>query len=126
MDGNVVSQMNFLVLTGVELRERQALQEQVSRLRHKFFVEKLGWEAIRRSNGLDIDEFDTDAAIHVTVQDGDKIGAYGRLLSTTQPHLLSAIYPTLLDDALKMPVGDDTLEWTRSTALPIKPAPGSD
>jgi acyl-homoserine lactone synthase len=88
-------------------------------------VEKLGWEAIRRPDGLEIDEFDTDSAIHVIVQDGDKIGAYARLLPTTQPHLLSVIYPTLLDDAAKLPVGDDILEWTRSTALPIKATPGS-
>jgi len=119
--------MNLSIHTGEQLRLQPALQEQVFRLRHHVFVEKLGWEAIRRADGLEIDDFDTDAAIHFVVQDGENnIKAYARLLPTTQAHLLSVVYPHLLDDAAKMPVGSDIYEWTRSTALPIRATPGTD
>ena len=36
--------------------------EKIWRFRHEQFVERLGWEAIRRSGGLEIDQFDHDRA----------------------------------------------------------------
>ncbi|MGO7163528.1 hypothetical protein ACCS78_30340 [Rhizobium johnstonii] len=58
--------------------------EKIWRFRHEQFVERLGWEALRRNDGLEIDQFDHDRALHT------------RLLPTTEPHLSSDVYPQIM------------------------------
>lgn len=91
------------------------LMEKIWRFRHAQFVERLGWEAIRRDDGREIDQFDTAEAIHLPlIVDGDVVG-YSRLLPTEAPHLLSDIYPHLMDGA-DWPRGSRIYEWTRCIA----------
>jgi acyl-homoserine lactone synthase len=93
------------------------LIERCYRLRHRVFVEERHWEDLRRPDGRDVDQFDTDDAIHVVVTEGKEPVAYTRLLPTLRPHLLSNIYPELLDGA-ELPRGPAIYEWTRCCVAP--------
>ena len=100
--------------------QHSELMEDVYRFRHKAFVDELGWEALRKPDGREIDQFDSDRCFHlVGVEDG-KVVSYTRFLPTTEPHLLSHVYPEILQvgperDAGEppYPTGSDIWEWTR-------------
>jgi acyl-homoserine lactone synthase len=129
--------MTTIILTGAELRTQPILQRRVFALRHRVFVDTLGWEAIRNPDGLETDLFDTDDAVHFLVFktrseaayktittstdlfEHLELAAYSRLLATTRPHLLSDVYPHLLNDKKSSPPrGKHIWEWTRTTAVP--------
>lgn len=63
-------------------------------LRHRIFVERMGWDALRKDDRLEKDQFDTDDAIYLllTGDDGSVIGSH-RMLPTTKPHLFSDVFP---------------------------------
>jgi acyl-homoserine lactone synthase len=110
--------MEILILSGQELDGKPQLQHAVFRLRHRVFVDQLGWAAIRRQDGLERDEFDTNHAVHFLVLGlNGTLLAYSRLLPTTQPHLLSHVYPHLLKGKA-LPAGPNIWEWTRITPVP--------
>lgn len=69
------------------------------RLRHRILVEKLGWEAIRKSDGLERDRFDNQDAIYLMHlnDDGDVTGTV-RFLPTTKPHMFSEIFCEYCDN----------------------------
>jgi len=91
--------------------------EQCYRLRHEVFVEESGWEDIRRPDGREIDQFDTEDAVHLAALRGGKVAAYVRLLSTLKPHLLSEVYPQLCQVG-PIPRGHDIVELTRYCVAP--------
>jgi len=83
-------------------------------LRHRIFVERMGWEALRKPDRLERDQFDTDDAIYLllTEDDGTVIGTH-RMLPTTKPHLFSDVFPNLC--AVKgVRRGESILELTRT------------
>lgn len=100
------------VLTSQNAEDHPELMEKVWRFRHRQFVERLGWKELHSDDGRETDRFDTDDAIHlVATNDRDVIG-YTRLLRTSRPHLLSDVYPQIMDGH-DWPRGDDIYEWTR-------------
>lgn len=103
---------------GIEPSAGIPLFEKVWRFRHRHFVERFGWEALRKPDGREIDQFDTAEAIHLPLidEDGHVLG-YSRLLKTTAPHLLSDVYPELMDGQT-WPTGTTVYEWTRCVAEP--------
>ncbi|HEY1707424.1 MAG TPA: acyl-homoserine-lactone synthase [Rhizomicrobium sp.] len=74
---------------------RNALED-MFRLRHRIFVEKMGWEALRKPDGIEKDQFDTPDAVYLILQDDDGhvIGSH-RLLPTIKPHLFSELFPEM-------------------------------
>jgi acyl-homoserine lactone synthase len=96
-----------------------ALLEQIYRFRHKLFVERLNWEACRRSDGREIDQFDGPGCIHLAYREDGAVTAYTRLLPTTRPHLLTAVYPHLAQRG-PVPRGATIYEWTRCGTLPAR------
>lgn len=72
---------------------RAALREMFE-MRYRIFVEQLGWNALRRQDGLERDQFDTPDAIYLLLFDEDETSVIGahRLLRTTGPHLMSEIF----------------------------------
>ena len=83
-------------------------------LRHRIFVERMGWEALRKPDRLERDQFDTDDAIYLLLMDDDGtvIGTH-RMLPTTKPHLFSDVFPQLC--AVKgVQRGEKILELTRT------------
>jgi acyl-homoserine lactone synthase len=83
-------------------------------LRHRIFVERMGWEALRKPDRLERDQFDTEDAIYLLLMDDDGrvIGSH-RMLPTTKPHLFSDVFPQLC--AVKgVQRGEKILELTRT------------
>lgn len=102
--------MIHIVTPANEANYREEM-EQVWRLRHDVFVTEKGWTDLARPDGREIDQFDTQHAIHfLAIEDGRVVG-YSRLLPTTRPHLLSDVMPQLCEG--ERPSGYDTWEWTR-------------
>jgi acyl-homoserine lactone synthase len=92
---------------------KDALQD-MFHLRHRIFVERMGWEALRRDDRLEKDQFDTDDAIYLllTTDDGAVIGTH-RMLPTTKPHLFSDVFQKAC--AVKgVQRGEKILELTRT------------
>lgn len=85
--------------------------------RHRVFVDVMKWEACRKKDGRDIDQFDGPECIHVAALDNGSVVSYSRLLPTTQPHLQSHVYPELLQGRTA-PKGPHIMEWTRCAAAP--------
>jgi acyl-homoserine lactone synthase len=71
--------------------------EQMFRMRHRVFVERLRWEALRKSDGVEKDQFDTDDAIYLLLMDEGVVVGGHRLLPTLKPHLFSELFPHLCD-----------------------------
>lgn len=80
-------------------------------LRHQVFVEEKGWEDIRKADGIEKDQFDTDDAIHMLLYEEKELIGYQRMLPTTAPYLLSDVYPQLCESEL--PNDQAIWEWTR-------------
>jgi acyl-homoserine lactone synthase len=93
------------------------LIEEVYRFRHRFFVEHMRWENLRRPDGREIDSFDGPDAVHIVHKDKGGIFIYTRLLPTTGPHLLKDLYPEILQGNVA-PHGPDVWEWTRAAIAP--------
>jgi acyl-homoserine lactone synthase len=92
---------------------KDALQDMFD-LRHRIFVERMGWEDLRKADGLEKDQFDNEDAIYLllTEDDGTVIGAH-RMLQTVKPHLFSDVFPQYC--AVKgVQRGERILELTRT------------
>ncbi|MDH4415449.1 MAG: acyl-homoserine-lactone synthase [Rhizobium sp.] len=102
-------------ILGADTQDYADIMEQVWHFRHRQFVERLGWEACRRADDREIDQFDGREAIHLPLILGGDVVGYSRLLPTLKPHLLSDVYPGLMDGA-EWPRGPRIFEWTRCIA----------
>lgn len=91
--------------------------ERVWQFRHRHFVERFGWEALRKPDGREMDIFDTDEAIHLVLDDEGVILGYSRLLATNAAHLLSDVYPEIMGGR-DYPREKSVYEWTRCVAEP--------
>jgi acyl-homoserine lactone synthase len=85
--------------------------EQAYRLRHKVFVEEMGWSDLRRPDSREIDQFDDGRALHMLYLEGNRLVGYQRMLPSMRPHLLSEVMPHLCEG--DFPVGPHIWEWTR-------------
>lgn len=100
------------VLTAQNADDYPELFEKIWRFRHKQFVERLGWMELRSEDGREMDRFDTEDAIHLAVVSNDEVVGYTRLLRTSRPHLLSDVYPEIMQGQ-DWPRSDAIYEWTR-------------
>lgn len=90
--------------------------EEAYRLRHRVFVEEMGWEALRQPDGRETDQFDDEHAVHMLLYEGAELIGYQRMLPTTRPYLLTEIYPQLCDG--EPPRDPSIYEWTRFAVVP--------
>ena len=81
------------------------------RKRHDIFVEERGWNNLRKKDGLEVDEYDDDNAVYILALDGEKLVGGQRLYPSVLPHMLSEVFPHLVERIL--PRDENTLEWTR-------------
>lgn len=86
--------------------------EKIWRFRHEQFVERLGWEALRKEDRREIDQFDHNRALHLALFRENHVVGYSRLLPTTEPHLLSDVYPQIMKGKI-WPRSPTIYEWTR-------------
>lgn len=85
---------------------------QMHRQRHRYFVEELGWEALRRPDGLEIDEYDDRYAIYLLALDNGRLEGSLRLLPTWRRSLLVERFSHFVSEGAP-PQGPDIWEWTR-------------
>ncbi|MBZ9870490.1 autoinducer synthesis protein [Mesorhizobium sp. BR1-1-9] len=93
------------------------------RLRHEIYVGERGWKELRRSDGREVDAFDTPDAIYllgISPQLGVVAGS--RLIPSVRPHLMSEVFPELTQGGVKCRA--DTYEWTRFFVIKALRAPG--
>jgi acyl-homoserine lactone synthase len=112
MEGKMI-----LLITKSSAERYRSLLDQVYMFRHRFFVDRLGWKALWKPDGREIDQFDTEDCVHLVGLEGNKIVSYTRLLPTLKPHLLSHVYPEMLSGSIA-PTGPDIWEWTRCAVAP--------
>jgi acyl-homoserine lactone synthase len=103
-----------IVVAAENTKAHERELELAFKFRHEFFVESLGWEAIRKPDGREVDEFDTEHTVHIIGLVDGKVLFYSRLVPSLRPHLLSHIYPELLQGA-EEPTGPDIWEASRGT-----------
>jgi acyl-homoserine lactone synthase len=87
--------------------------EQAFKLRYQVFVKERKWSNLQRDDEREVDQFDTDDAVHLVALHGDERRVVGgcRLLPTTQPYLLTDVFPQLCDKPI--PRGPAIFEWGR-------------
>jgi acyl-homoserine lactone synthase len=106
-------------LSTSELMDRPDLWQAVHSLRHSIFVDEMGWEDLRRPDGLEMDQFDHDEATHHLVIRNGELAGYQRMLPTTRPHLLTEVLTDLYEGT--PPRGPDIYELTRyAVARPFR------
>jgi acyl-homoserine lactone synthase len=108
-----------VLITEQNCDAHQDLLEQAYRFRHRHFVERLGWEAIRRPDGREVDQFDGPQCVHAIGTEAGSIIHYVRLLPTDRPHLQSHVYPEILQGNPSR-TGPAIYEWTRGSVDPAK------
>jgi acyl homoserine lactone synthase len=70
------------------------------RLRHRIFVERQRW-ALPTHDGLEYDQFDTPAARYILwLDEAHQARGVTRLIPTTQPYMVQALWPELIDGPL--------------------------
>lgn len=109
----------FKLLTGDIDRDLPDLAEKIYKFRHSFFVDHLGWEACRKPDGRERDQFDGPHSIHIVGEEHGEVISYARLLPTTRPHLVTHVYPEIMQGA-PSPSGPLIYEWTRHAVSPKK------
>jgi acyl homoserine lactone synthase len=76
----------------------KALFDELCRYRHEIFVRNLGWSLPSwGEEGIELDEFDgTDALYVIALREDETVCGTARLLPTTRPYLLEALFPDLV------------------------------
>lgn len=88
----------------------------LSRYRHRVFVELLGWE-LQCEHGVEVDQFYRyDTVYVVAYNEADEIVGLGRLLPTTKPYLLGEVFPQLLNGQVP-PSSPEIWELSRFAAV---------
>ena len=102
-----------------------ALENALAAYRHNIFIERLGWP-LPVENGLERDQFDHPDTIYAMTHEPDgAICGCARLLPTTEPYLLSEIFPHLLAGA-PVPRSGEVWELSRFAAATVEPNPAID
>ncbi|AKJ42489.1 acyl-homoserine-lactone synthase [Pragia fontium] len=95
------------------------LENELAAYRYKVFVEKLGWE-LDTPVGYERDQFDKPETIYVVARNSKKeIIGCSRLLPTSEPYLLSEIFPELLNGT-PPPHSPFIWEISRFSAMDLK------
>lgn len=84
----------FLIVTKHNRSQYEAQLTDMFRLRHRIFVDLLGWKELRREDGLEFDEFDHLDSLYCIVWDTqhEKTTGFLRLSPTLAPSLTAAKY----------------------------------
>lgn len=97
--------------------------DQIYSYRFAVFIERLKWTLPDAGAGLEIDQFDRDSTYHVCLRDSGALVGYARLLPTTQPYLLSEVFPELMN-GIAIPRSSDVWELSRFCSCDLR-CPGA-
>jgi acyl-homoserine lactone synthase len=97
--------------------QHEDLLEENYRLRHRVFVDLQGWEALRRPDRREIDQFDGPQATYILVTEGGELVGGSRFTRLDRPNLLQTVFPGLVTETFPAPpeLGAD---WTRFYVRP--------
>jgi acyl-homoserine lactone synthase len=106
------------IVTSANCHRYEEALEQSYRLRHRVYVDELKWRGLPpRDDGRELDQFDTPDAVHLLYLENGTVFGGTRLVSTTQPHLLSEVFAHFA--AIRgVPRQPDIAEWTRFYVAP--------
>jgi acyl-homoserine lactone synthase len=105
-----------LIRAPIHMRHK-ALLERNYRLRHTVFVERQGWEALRRPDGREVDAFDNADATHLLLTDGDELVGGSRFTPLDKPNLLQTVFSGLVQG--EFPAAPSLgADWTRFYVRP--------
>jgi acyl-homoserine lactone synthase len=105
------------VVTWSNKKGYKKLLDRYFRIRHDIYVKQRKWLEIARPIDIEIDAYDTENAIYLlALDDRARIIGGSRLVPTSQPHLLSEVFPMLVRGDL--PRAADIFEWTRFFVIP--------
>lgn len=101
------------VVTAKNKHEYRQVLEANYKARHSVFVEKRGWEELRKDDGREIDQFDNDDTTNLLFMDEDgKLLGGSRLTPSTRPNLLADVFPHLAS-MKPLPRSEKIHDWTR-------------
>lgn len=110
----------MIAIHGIDRTNRADYEAQIEeqfRIRHEIYVGERGWKALARSDGREIDAFDTADAIYLLgMTDDGQVVAGSRLVPSLKPHLMSEVFPALAPAGV--PRAADIFEWTRIFVVP--------
>ncbi|ATQ41908.1 acyl-homoserine-lactone synthase [Caulobacter mirabilis] len=112
----------ILVLNAANKAAFPALMDDMFRARHEVFVERKGWEELRRADGRQIDGFDRADAVYLLALGPARVVAGVRLTGCVGPTFAESLLPELFEEPA--PRGEDLLEMTRLFARPEAMSPG--
>jgi acyl homoserine lactone synthase len=105
-------------ICGKSMEFAPELENALAAYRHKIFIERLGW-TLPVENGMERDQFDHPDTLYVVAREtSGTICGCARLLPTTEPYLLSEVFPHLLAD-VRMPNTHEVWELSRFAAASI-------
>lgn len=92
----------------------QSLLNEIYRLRHRSFFERLGWE-VKSNQQMESDDFDQSGASHIALKNGEGqiIGCW-RALPSKQSYMLKDVFPQLLQGE-EAPEEEEVWEISRFT-----------
>ena len=94
--------------------------EQHFRLRHRIFVDELGWSALRKPDGREVDQFDTKHSIYLLgIEPGCGVVAGTRLGPSLEAHLVSDVFPHAAAHR-GVPRAPHIYDWTRMFVAPAR------
>lgn len=86
--------------------------------RNEVFVKKRGWKDLDRPDGLEIDSFDNDDAVHLMMlRDDNNVIAGFRMHGYHAPNLLTDVFPHLLERPLPTTHLESMMDCTRFYSL---------
>ena len=107
----------FRIIDKHNANMNQCALESIYRYRHWYFVDRMKWEDIRKDDGREIDQYDDDNAVHIAKFNEGRVVSYTRLIPSNKPHLLSEVYPEIMDGN-EYETGEGIFEWTRFSVDP--------
>ncbi|RTE93360.1 MULTISPECIES: acyl-homoserine-lactone synthase [Bradyrhizobium] len=100
------------VISAVNRHLYEDVLEQHFRIRHEIFVEERKWEALRKSDGREIDSYDNDDAVYLLALENRRVLGGSRLYPTTRPTMMSEVFPHLAS-VCGCPSDPLVWEWSR-------------
>jgi len=86
------------IITAASVGPKSEVLEEMHRLRHRVFKERLRWD-VKSKNGLERDEFDDLDPIYLLAYDAtNTLRGTWRLLPTTGPYMLRDVFSELMED----------------------------
>lgn len=95
----------------------QTIIETHFRIRHDIFVGERGWEALRKPDGREIDEYDNDETVYLLALEGSRVVGGHRLYPTVKHSMMSDIFPHLAS-VRGAPCSPLIWEWSRYFIVP--------